>query len=44
MDAVYVKTVALKEDTYAELAVLKAALGFKSFDDVVRFLLSCRRG
>jgi predicted CopG family antitoxin len=39
-----VKTVALKEDTYAELAVLKAALGFKSFDDVVRFLLSCRRG
>lgn len=38
------KTVALKEDTYAELAVLKAALGFKSFDDVVRFLLSCRRG
>jgi len=39
-----VKTVALKEDTYAELAALKAALGFKSFDDVVRFLLSCRRG
>ena len=37
------KTVALKEDTYAELAALKASLGFKSFDDVVRFLLSrCR--
>ena len=39
------KTVALREDTYAELASLKAALKFKSFDDVVRFLLSsCRRG
>jgi predicted CopG family antitoxin len=39
-----VKTVALKEDTYTELAALKAALNFKSFDDVVRFLLStCRR-
>jgi predicted CopG family antitoxin len=39
-----VKTVALKEDTYAELAALKAELKFKSFDDVVKFLLSaCRR-
>ena len=38
------KTVALKEDTYAELAALKSALNFRSFDDVVRFLLSCRRG
>ncbi len=38
------KTIALKEDTYAELAALKAALNFKSFDDVVRFMLSsCRR-
>jgi predicted CopG family antitoxin len=39
-----VKTVALKEDTYAELVALKTSLNFKSFDDVVRFLLStCRR-
>jgi predicted CopG family antitoxin len=37
------KTVALREDTYAELAALKAALGFRSFDDVVRFLLSAYR-
>jgi len=42
--SIYVKTVALKEDTYAELAALRAAFNFKSFDDVVRFLLSaCRR-
>jgi predicted CopG family antitoxin len=40
-----VKTIALKEDTYEELAALKAALRFKSFDDVVKLLLSsCRRG
>lgn len=38
------KTVAIKEDTYAELAALKQRLSFKSFDDVVRFLLSSCRG
>ena len=37
------KTVSLKEDTYAELAALKAALNFKSFDDVVRLLLATYR-
>jgi hypothetical protein len=43
--AACVKTVALKDDTYAELAALKAALNFRSFDDVVKHLLSaCRRG
>jgi len=39
-----VKTIALKEGTYAELAALKAELKFKSFDDVVKFLLSSGRG
>lgn len=39
----HVKTLAVKDDTYAELAALKAALHFKSFDDVLRFLLTACR-
>jgi len=34
-------TVALKPETYRELAELKARYRFKSFDDVVKLLLTC---
>jgi len=37
------QTIALKPDTYRELAELKAKYRFKSFDDVVKLLLSCGR-
>jgi predicted CopG family antitoxin len=36
-------TVALKPETYKELAELKSRYKFRSFDDVVKLLLSCER-
>jgi predicted CopG family antitoxin len=34
-------TIAVRPDTYRELAEIKRRLGFKSYDDVVKILLSC---
>jgi predicted CopG family antitoxin len=34
-------TIAVKPDTYRQLAEIKRRLGFKSYDDVVKILLSC---